>query len=56
MLHSDKLASKDRRSKDGVDELKELAELEKLAPRISEYFELWEEKAGKGAPQKGLRA
>ncbi|CAE7773659.1 unnamed protein product [Symbiodinium pilosum] len=23
----------------------ELAELEKLAPRISEYFELWEEKA-----------
>ena len=31
---------------------KELAELEKLAPRISEYFELWEEKAGKGRHQK----
>ncbi|CAE7031655.1 unnamed protein product [Symbiodinium sp. CCMP2592] len=27
----------------------ELAELEKLAPRISEYFELWEEKAKEAA-------
>ena len=47
MLHA-----KRRGSKDGADESKELAELEKLAPRISEYFELWEEKAGKGRHQK----
>ncbi|CAE7518763.1 unnamed protein product [Symbiodinium natans] len=40
----------------------ELAELEKLAPRISEYFELWEEKAKDAADgeeskrtQKGLQ-
>ena len=50
MLHA-----KRRGSKDGADESKELAELEKLAPRISEYFELWGGEGWEGQTPKILK-